>query len=270
VQGSDGYLYGTTLWGGTYYYENSYAGFGTVFRISTNGPLTSLHSFGSIQDDYYDETVKGANPQAGLVPGTDGYFYGTTAGGGTNDDGTVFKISRTWAFTSLSSFDGTNGQSPYAGLAQGRDGNFYGTTVNSTNNAGNIFKISTKGTLTGLYSFTGGSDGSIPFAGLVQGNDGNFCGVTAGVVDDSRYFGEGSTIFKINGDGTGFTSDFARWSGFSVLGRDSFFDRAAVLRLMFRFLGVGRKRSRPTCDCESAGSLDCRRFDLLAVLSWLG
>jgi uncharacterized repeat protein (TIGR03803 family) len=206
VQGTDGYFYGTTLWGGTYFYENGYAGFGTVFRISTNGSLTSLHSFGSIQDDYYDETVKGANPQAGLVQGTDGYFYGTTAGGGTNDDGTVFKISRTGAFTSLSSFDGANGETPYAGLVQGRDGNFYGTTVNSTNNAGNIFKISTNGTLTGLYSFTGGSDGSIPFAGLVQGNDGSFYGVTAGIINDSYHYGEGSTIFKINGDGSDFTT----------------------------------------------------------------
>ena len=56
-------------------------------------------------------------------------------------------------------------------------------------------------------------------------------------------------------------SDFARWSGFPVLGRDWFFDRVAVLRLMFRFLGVGRKRRLPARDGESAGSRDCRRFD---------
>src|ERR1035441_10019462 len=92
VQGSDGYFYGTTAEGGTISYHNQ----GTVFRISTNGTLTSLYSFGGGND--------GVTPEAALVQGSDGSFYGTTAGGGTNNLGTVFKISTNGALTSLYSF----------------------------------------------------------------------------------------------------------------------------------------------------------------------
>ena len=63
MQGSDGNFYGTTSSSGT-------NGYGTVFKISANGALTSLYSFTGGND--------GANPYAGLVQGSDGYFYGTT------------------------------------------------------------------------------------------------------------------------------------------------------------------------------------------------
>jgi uncharacterized repeat protein (TIGR03803 family) len=68
VQGSDGNFYGTTSdWNPTI---GGYCGCGTVFKISTNGALTTLHSL-----DWWD-----CPPKAGLVLGTDGYFYGTTEG----------------------------------------------------------------------------------------------------------------------------------------------------------------------------------------------
>jgi uncharacterized repeat protein (TIGR03803 family) len=35
----------------------------------------------------------GANPYAGLVQGSDGYFYGTTRGGGVGGAGTVFRLT---------------------------------------------------------------------------------------------------------------------------------------------------------------------------------
>jgi uncharacterized repeat protein (TIGR03803 family) len=183
VQASDGYFYGTTSGGGT----NS---IGTVFKISTNGVLTSLYSFTGTND--------GANPRAALVQGSDGNFYGTTFGGGTNGYGTVFKINTNGALTSLYSFTGGNdGWNPPAGLVQGSDGNFYGTTRNGgTNNWGTVFKISTNGALTSLYSFTGGHDGANPQAGLVQGSDGSFYGTTFG--GGTNGYG---TVFKINTNG---------------------------------------------------------------------
>jgi uncharacterized repeat protein (TIGR03803 family) len=83
--------------------------------------FTSLYSFSGTND--------GANPRRGLVQGRDGSFYGTTRYGGTNNLGTVFKITSTGALTSLYSFGGTNnGAYPVAGLVQGSDGNFYSTT----------------------------------------------------------------------------------------------------------------------------------------------
>jgi uncharacterized repeat protein (TIGR03803 family) len=84
VQGADGNLYGTTYAGGAF--TNQYGqGLGTVFKIAPTGTLTTLYSFTGGSD--------GANPLAGLVQGTDGNLYGTTSGGGTNNAGTIFRIT---------------------------------------------------------------------------------------------------------------------------------------------------------------------------------
>jgi uncharacterized repeat protein (TIGR03803 family) len=185
VQGSDGYFYGTTRAGGTWHA-------GTVFKITTNGALTSLHSFTGGNGGW------GWGPSAGLVQGSDGNFYGTTSSGGTNGNGTVFKITTNGALTSLYSFTGTNdGGSPVAALVQGSDGNFYGTTeYGGTNGDGTVFKISTNGAFTSLYSFTDGTDGANPQAGLVQGRDGYLYGTTsAGGTNDY------GTVFKISTNG---------------------------------------------------------------------
>src|SRR6266571_494872 len=77
VEGKDGYFYGTTMYGGAY-------GFGTVFRMTPNGALTTL---------LYFDGYNGANPRAPLVHAADGSFYGTTINGGANGFGTVFRLS---------------------------------------------------------------------------------------------------------------------------------------------------------------------------------
>jgi uncharacterized repeat protein (TIGR03803 family) len=181
VQGSDGNFYGTTYAGGT-------NGVGTVFRISPSGNETILHSFAGYPND-------GQNPQAGLVQGSDGNFYGTTRAGGTNHWGTVFRISPSGTETNLHSFVGSpDGKFPYAGLVQGSDGNFYGTTEEGgTNNYGTVFRISPSGTETNLHSFVGyPTDGRYPYGGLVQGSDGNFYGTTL-----SGGEGGNGTVFKL-------------------------------------------------------------------------
>jgi uncharacterized repeat protein (TIGR03803 family) len=90
VQGSDGYLYGTTS--GADCYDEDTSSNGTVFKISLNGALTTLYTFGSMTNASGD-ALDGANPYAGLVQGSNGYFYGTTLGGGLYGMGTVFKLS---------------------------------------------------------------------------------------------------------------------------------------------------------------------------------
>ena len=148
--------------------------------------LTTLHSFNG---------GDGRSPEAALVQGSDGNFYGTTLLGGAHLKGTVFKIDPTGSLTTLHSFSGSpnDGANPVAGLVQGSDGNFYGTTaLGGVHVKGTVFNIDATGSLTTLHSFSGSpGEGAVPFAGLVQGSDGNFYGTTA----LGGAHGEG-TVFK--------------------------------------------------------------------------
>jgi uncharacterized repeat protein (TIGR03803 family) len=124
VQASDGTLYGTTSTGGTLY-------LGTVFKIDTKGKLTTLHNFCSLED-----CADGVYPYSGLLPATDGNFYGTTAFGGifggSDGGGSIYRITPLGELSTVYSFcaeakcrDGTD---PF-GLIQATDGSFYGTAV---------------------------------------------------------------------------------------------------------------------------------------------
>ncbi len=219
VQGSDGNLYGTTSGGGTKGVQ--YGGYGTFFRITTNGALTTLHSFAG--------DIEGQGP-VGLVQGSNGYFYGTTSAGGPNWSGTVFKISTDGALTTLYSFTGGNDGGGPNGLVQGSDGYFYGTTEEGGNGLspdmwpsgnGTVFRISPNGALTSLYSFPGGDDGANPSAGLVQGRDGNFYGTT----EYSQVFNSGAgSMFKISTNGA--LSNLYSFTG----GNDGANPRAALVQ----------------------------------------
>lgn len=171
--GIDGNFYGTA--------EGSESGTnsGSVFRLRRNGTFTILYDFcvqkGSCPD--------GANPEAALVQGGDGNFYGTTALGGASNLGTIFRITPKGQFTTFYSFSGGDGSHPVAGLIQATDGNFYGTTeAGGTLNMGTIFMITPGGMLTTLYSFCKlqfCDDGAVPTTGLLQRTDGNFYGTTS-------------------------------------------------------------------------------------------
>jgi uncharacterized repeat protein (TIGR03803 family) len=88
VQGTDGNFYGTTTAGGSDNLCNGRKGCGTLFKLGPTHVLTALYSF-CVQSGCPDGSV----PAGGLVQGTDGNFYGTTAGGGANGNGTVFSLS---------------------------------------------------------------------------------------------------------------------------------------------------------------------------------
>jgi len=127
VQGSDGNFYGTTLAGGT-------NGYGTVFKMTPAGALTTLVNFAYDQGGFW--------PEAGLVQGIDGNFYGTTYGGGTNYRGTSFKMTPAGVLTTLVNFNELNGTFPEAGLCKGDDGNLYGTTSDGgASDFGTVYRI---------------------------------------------------------------------------------------------------------------------------------
>jgi uncharacterized repeat protein (TIGR03803 family) len=194
VQGSDGYFYGTTEEGGANTNVVS-AGAGTVFKISTDGSLTSLYSFTGGSD--------GSGP-GGLVLGSDGYLYGTTFyGAGGAGYGTVFKISpMSGALTTLYTFTGgSDGGYPSSAavIAAGADGNFYGTTLfGGTANLGTVFKINTNGSLITLHSFAGGSEGrGSDLNAMMQSSDGYLYGNTSSSIFRVSAAGTVSTLYSV-------------------------------------------------------------------------
>jgi uncharacterized repeat protein (TIGR03803 family) len=169
IQATDGNLYGTTTGG-----EGTPTA-GSIFKITPQGTFTTLHTFcGQSCGD-------GALPYAGLTQASGGLLYGTTAGGGTNDAGTVFSITPAGTLSTLYSFCSQrgcqDGEGPIAGLAQGTDGNFYGTTDGLGNTVlATIFSITPTGELRTLFRFSVGLND--PYGTLTQATNGTFYGTT--------------------------------------------------------------------------------------------
>lgn len=129
IQGVDGALYGATSAGGT-------ASDGTVFRITTAGKLTTLHSFTG--------GAEGADPEGGLVQGIDGWFYGGTNQGGTDNWGTLYKVSAAGAFSDIYPFTFTEGWHPLDSPIIGLDGNYWMTaSANGSKGDGTAFEFET-------------------------------------------------------------------------------------------------------------------------------
>jgi uncharacterized repeat protein (TIGR03803 family) len=184
---SSGNLYGATIYGGTQ------GGFGTLFKLSTGGHLTLLHSFASNPD--------GADPYGNVIGDPQGNGYGTTQyGGAAGGFGTVFTLDHTGKLTLLHSFSGTpDGEDPEAGLIRDSAGNLYGTTIygGAAGGFGTVFKLSPSGKLTLLHSFADNPDGANPYAGLAVDSSGNGYGTT-------KYGGAAGgfgTVFKIDHTG---------------------------------------------------------------------
>jgi len=185
-----GTLYGTTNSGGAH-------GSGTVFKVTTAGVVTMLHSFGHGHD--------GAYPQAGLI-NVEGTLYGTTSSGGAHGSGTVFSITTGGVEAVLHSFGhGHDGAYPQANLIN-VGGTLYGTTAEggtgkcsngeSITGCGTVFKVTTAGVETALYSFRGGNDGANPLAGLIDVG-GTLYGTTVGGGTNGCGGGGCGTVFKV-------------------------------------------------------------------------
>jgi uncharacterized repeat protein (TIGR03803 family) len=214
IQGRDGFLYGTTEFGGS-------NNLGTVFRLGADGSNYSIvHHFRGASAD-------GSAPDAALVQGSDGWLYGTSSLGGTNDAGSVFKLNTNGSgYFVLYSFSGVagDGQNPDAELLQGSDGVLYGTThFGGSGNVGTIFKINTNGSSYAVLHTFGstGGDGQIPLAGLLEG--------AGGLLYSTTYLGGSAgagTIFQLNKTGTG----YAILRSFNTNGVDGQNARAGILQ----------------------------------------
>jgi uncharacterized repeat protein (TIGR03803 family) len=134
-----------------------------------------------------------AGPDAGLIQGTDGNFYGTTQSDNNGGHGTAYKMTADGTITVLHQFAGTDGTTPQAALVQGADGNFYGTTLDSNTGYGTLFKVSSSGTFNSLYTFTGQMDGGSPDTSLLLASDGNFYGVT----EDGGGSANNGTVYRM-------------------------------------------------------------------------
>lgn len=174
VLDKEGNLYGTTGLGGA-------NGYGTIFRYSADGTLTTLYSFRGGND--------GGMPLADLISDNKVNLYGTASQGGTYGAGTVFKFTSGGKFKVLHTFKGgrSDGAYPEFGLTRDAAGNLYGTTALGGNQrcywedfgygCAIIFKIDPSGKETILYEFQGRSDGGWP-SGLALDAKGNLLGVS--------------------------------------------------------------------------------------------
>ncbi|HXE51472.1 MAG TPA: choice-of-anchor tandem repeat GloVer-containing protein, partial [Tepidisphaeraceae bacterium] len=158
---------------------------GTTFVGSyrmTSGPgyvLTTLFSFTNFE-----------NPTSGPILDSAGNVYGTTAGGGTYDNGTIFKLSA-GTLTTLASI--SEPASSYGGLTLDAAGNLYGTIEGGGDDGdGAVFEVAANsGVFTILASFDG-TNGSYPESGLTLDSAGNLYGTTSSGGD----YGDG-TVFEI-------------------------------------------------------------------------
>jgi uncharacterized repeat protein (TIGR03803 family) len=206
IIGAGGVLYGTTSAGGNS--ACGCCGCGTVFALippaagQNRWTERVLHRF---------DGADGDSPVSALLMDGAGNLFGTTLGGGSHGDGTVFQLVRPglgetrWSHRLLHSFgkhhDGTL---PSAGLIIDTRGVLYGTTYHGgDSDVGTVFALSppaageTQWTETVLHSFGGGNDGASPQAGLIADAKGALYGATV-EGGAAGCFGEGcGTVFKL-------------------------------------------------------------------------
>jgi uncharacterized repeat protein (TIGR03803 family) len=148
----------------------------------------------------------GAGPYAGVIKDSVGNLYGTTEGGGTHGDGTVYQLvppsisGGAWTLNVLYSFNGsTDGGTPLGGLTLDSAGNLYGTAYKDgspTFKGGVVFELSPPASSGGawtynvIYTFgtSGSSDGANPWGNLIFDSAGKLYGATFGGGSGSKTF----------------------------------------------------------------------------------
>ena len=178
MQASDGFLYGTTMSGGS----GLPSGCGVLFKCSLGGAFTKLVDFTGATGPNDGQAASGT-----LLQANDGNLYGMTCYGGANDKGVLYKYNLTTStYTKLFDFTGISGAYPgwagYGRLTQASDGLLYGMTFNGgASNYGVLFQYNiATGAYVDKFDFlTSGPSGYSPLGFLIQATDGNMYGLAS-------------------------------------------------------------------------------------------
>lgn len=185
-------------------------------------PLVVLHTFGKGGPGGIKPAEEinpdGARPEAPLLPGRDGFLYGSTPSGGANGTGTLFKLKTDGsgfavlhAFGSLPSlFSGApnlDGARPAGALLQDTAGTLYGVAQQGgPAGGGTLFKVNVDGSGYQVLHAFGPmremfrSEGGASPCGLTLGKDGLLYGAAMLGGADGK-----GLLFKMRTDGSGFT-----------------------------------------------------------------
>lgn len=176
---ASGNLFGTTYTGGS----NSD---GVLYEVNAvSHTLTAVVSFAGND---------GNAPYGSPVLDKNGNLFGTTALGGANNDGVIYKYSTTTSTLSVvASFNGANGSSPIANLIMDSSGNLYGTAeTGGAQNDGTIFEVPAGSNVIQILASFNGANGNDPCCGLCRDSAGNLFGTT----QTGGSFGDG-TAFEL-------------------------------------------------------------------------
>jgi len=171
IADANGDLFGTTRDGAN--------GVGTVFELVKSGSTYTLNTLATFTGSNGSQSV------SGVIADANGDLFGTTQGGGANNEGTVFELVKsgsTYTLNTLVSFIGSNGAGPAAPPLADANGDLFGTTSDGGANGdfGTVFELVKNGstyTLNTLASFNG-SDGSHPTNSLIADANGDLFGTT--------------------------------------------------------------------------------------------
>ncbi|GEM_PF-1217208 len=152
------------------------------------------------------------NEFSSLYLASDGHFYGTDANGGSNGEGSIFRVEVDGSATTLHSFSpipgpsytNADGVGPLGGVIEGADGALYGTTYSGgTGGEGVVFRITFTGQFSIVHSFAAANasgfypEGAFPYFTLTRDRTGNLYGTTS-----SGGQPNGGTVFEIALDRT--------------------------------------------------------------------
>jgi uncharacterized repeat protein (TIGR03803 family) len=190
-----GNVYGTTLNDAE---AGGDAGNGLVYKISSNGTFTALHTFCLVDPSCSD----GQYPTSGPVLDRQGNVYGVTAGGGQFNGGTFYKVTPAGDESVIFDFANEYESQTSGNLSRDAKGSFYGVTATGTLNTvdgGKIFKVTANGAENVPYAFCvlpGCPAGDEPEAPLQIDSSGNIFGVVT-------YGGKNGSggVFKITPNG---------------------------------------------------------------------